>query len=100
MLSAQARYGFNQTVATVGNLALGIRLHPSLPEDTYDRQPLIGGDGRFGLVADVRLDNRDELSRALGLDRALLAEMADSNLLLLALERWGEQAVSLLLGDF
>ena len=42
-------------------IALGRRLMRTLPEDRFDRQPLTGGDGRFVLVADLRLDNRDDL---------------------------------------
>ena len=44
-----------------GPLAMGRRLFRTLPEDVHDRQPLQSRDGRLKLVADVRLDNRDEL---------------------------------------
>jgi asparagine synthase (glutamine-hydrolysing) len=77
-----------------------MRLHPCLPEDALDSQPLIGGGGRFALVADLRLDNRAELAAELRLDPAEASLLADSALLLLALERWGEAAVDRLLGDF
>ena len=89
MLAAQSRFGSLESAGRVDGLALGIRLHPILPEDEHDAQPLIGGHGRFALVADVRLDNRAELAQALGLDPAQLSVMADSAVLLLALERWG-----------
>ena len=100
ILAAQSRYGVRETAAALGDLALGLRLHPLLPEDEHDRQPLIGGDGRFALVADLRLDNRAELADSLRLDRSQASLLADSSLLLLALERWGEEAVPRLLGDF
>src|SRR5262245_53532061 len=48
-----------------GSVALGRRLMRLLPEDAFDQQPLIGGDGRYILIADVRLDNRAELTGAL-----------------------------------
>jgi asparagine synthase (glutamine-hydrolysing) len=100
MIDAQARYGTRDSSRNVGGLAIAIRLHPLLPEDENDRQPLIGGGGRFALVADVRLDNRAELAAALRLNPAEVPPLADSALLLLALERWGESAVERLLGDF
>lgn len=100
MIDAQARYGRRESAGGLDGLALAIRLHPSLPEDESDAQPLIGGEGRLALVADVRLDNRAELAEALGLDPAEASGKADSALLLLALERWGEAALDRLLGDF
>jgi asparagine synthase (glutamine-hydrolysing) len=100
MIEAQARYGTRESTGALGGLAVGLKLHPSLPEDRHDSQPLIGGRGRFALVADVRLDNRAELAAALRLDSGELSTMADSALLLAALERWGETALDRLLGDF
>ncbi|HEX8241580.1 MAG TPA: asparagine synthase-related protein [Allosphingosinicella sp.] len=100
MIEAQARFGTRRSAADLDGLAVAVRLHPLLPEDRYDVQPLIGGEGRFVLVADVRLDNRPELAAALGLDPAGTSLMADSTLLLRALERWGEAALERLLGDF
>ena len=79
---------------------MGRNLSPLLPEDDWDRQPLIGGDGRYALVADARLDNRAELASQLGLDLADTRNFADSEYLLKALERWGDNTPSYLLGDF
>jgi asparagine synthase (glutamine-hydrolysing) len=81
-------------------VALGRALAALLPEDRFDRQPLIGGGGRFALVADVRLDNRAELASALGIPVAPLAEMADSAVLLAAWERWEEESCERMIGDF
>jgi asparagine synthase (glutamine-hydrolysing) len=100
MIEAQARFGARRSAGGLADLAVAIRLHPLLTEDEHDRQPLIGGGGRFALVADVRLDNRAELAAALGLDPADISLLADSALLLLALERWGDAALDRLLGDF
>lgn len=87
-----------QTLCLAG-AAFGCALHEQLPEDRLGRQPLIGGD-RFLLVADVRLDNREELGRALGLDGAELASISDAALLLRAWMRWREGCLDRLLGDF
>src|SRR6478735_2514253 len=67
MLASQAMYGpHDQRQWSDGSLAMGRRLFRTLPEDLYDRQPLQGADGRLTLVADARLDNREELATALG----------------------------------
>jgi len=100
MIEAQSRYGSRPGSSVLGDLALAVRLHPLLPEDAFDVQPLTGGAGRFALVADIRLDNREDLAGALGLEPGRVAAMADSTLLLHALERWGESAAERLLGDF
>ena len=83
-----------------GEIVLGRALHRLLPEDLHDREPVVGGESHLRLVADVRLDNRQELAAALGLDDGGLRAMADSALLMHALEAWGEAAVPRLLGDF
>jgi asparagine synthase (glutamine-hydrolysing) len=68
MLAAQRIYGPDDGARwSDGPVALGRRLARLLPEDAYDRQPLHSADGHAVLVADVRLDNRDELCAALNL---------------------------------
>lgn len=81
-------------------IALGVRLMRRLPEDRFDIQPVAGGQGRFRLVADLRLDNRAELADMLGLPPDRLAQMADSALALAAWERWGSDCLGRLVGDF
>ena len=101
MLLAQKEYGWDKSaVKEFGPIALGRNLYALLPEDDWDEQPLVGGNGRFALVSDLRLDNRAELSRKLGITSAESATFADSDYLLRALERWGEQTPEHLLGDF
>ena len=52
------------------------------------------------LVADLRLDNREELAAVFGMGAAELRVMPDSALLLRAYKRWGEACAEHLLGDF
>ncbi|HEX8526755.1 hypothetical protein, partial [Allosphingosinicella sp.] len=69
VLASQEIYGpHDGSLWAEGPVALGRRLFRTLPEDSYDRQPLVGRDGGLVLVADVRLDNRPELAAELGLD--------------------------------
>jgi asparagine synthase (glutamine-hydrolysing) len=100
MLAAQAIYGTAESASRIDDLALGRRLFPLLAEDEFDRQPVCGGDGRCALVADIRLDNRDELRAALGRHSGSFRTLPDSQILFRALERWGEGALQRLVGDF
>jgi asparagine synthase (glutamine-hydrolysing) len=98
MLRSQAIYGPQGSAAwNGGEIAIGRALHRTLPEDAYDRAPQTGGSG-LALVADVRLDNRAPLMAELGLSHS--CPLPDAAILLHALERWGEDAVERLLGDF
>jgi len=101
MLAAQKLYGPHDSARWErdgGAIALGRCLFRTLPEDRFDRQPLAGAGGRWRLVADVRLDNRAELTAALGLAEA--AALPDSAILLAAWERWEEAVFDRLLGDY
>lgn len=80
--------------------AIGRRLYKLLPEDIFDDGPVVSADGRRVLVADLRIDNREDLCADLGLAPDEAARLADSAVLMRALERWGEQAVDRLVGDF
>lgn len=101
MLRAQQVYApeGRSRVHAAGAVALGVRLHRLLPEDAYDRGPVVDSDGRV-LVADIRMDNREDVCRALGLNPADTRQSSDTALLSLALARWDEDALSHLVGDF
>jgi asparagine synthase (glutamine-hydrolysing) len=101
MLAAQAIYGpHGERQWSDGSVALGRRLFRTLPEDLHDRQPLSDAGGRFTLVADVRLDNRDELIAALDIASGSAGGMCDAEILLATLVRWGQGALDRLAGDY
>src|SRR4051794_35842705 len=101
MLAAQELYGRHHGAQwSNGRLALGRRLMRTLPEDAFDRQPLIGGEGRYVLVADLRLDNRQELAEILRIPSPQARMLSDAAILLAAIERWEEACVEHLVGDF
>lgn len=101
MQRALALYGSDRSARwDGGDIAFGIQLARLVPEDRFDRQPLVGGGGRFTLVADARIDNRPELAAALGLPAEQTALMADAAYVLAAWERWGEGCLERLYGDF
>lgn len=83
-----------------GEISLGIQLFRMLPEDRYDRQPLVGGAGRFVLLADVRLDNRPELATELGWSVERCRMAADADYVLAAWEKWQDASFDKLIGDW
>ena len=101
MLSAQKLYGPHDGAQwSDAAVALGRRLMRVLPEDAFDRQPLVGGEGRYVLVADVRLDNRDELTEALRIPRPQARSLCDAAVLLSAIERWDESCLERIVGEY
>jgi asparagine synthase (glutamine-hydrolysing) len=83
---------------SAGPVGLGHLMMRITREDAFDVQPL--HDASLTLVADLRLDNREELAEALSIDAAALAAMPDSALLLVAYKTWGTDCVEHLVGDF
>lgn len=81
-----------------GPAALGCQHLHVTPESEHEHLPLT--EGGVTLVADVRLDNRDELLPALGVAGADAARTTDPALLLRAYLRWGEACVEHLVGEF
>jgi asparagine synthase (glutamine-hydrolysing) len=101
MLRAQEPYGPDHGAQWSGDdIALGRRLMRTLPEDVFDRQPLVGGQGRYVLVADVRLDNRGELAEELQISAPQARDLCDAAILLTVIERWGEACVEHIVGDY
>jgi asparagine synthase (glutamine-hydrolysing) len=98
MAAALARYGPDSRdagfVDGAGLIHCGF---DPIPGDTAVRQPVTGASG-WSLVADVRLDNRDEIAAALGIGRH--REITDADLLLASLEAWGLDAVARWIGGF
>lgn len=87
-------------IATVelGKLALGHCLLRVNREDLHEAQPIVDRDAV--LVADLRLDNREELAASLGIAESEQATMPDSEMLLRAWRHWGDDCAAHLLGDF
>lgn len=81
-----------------GSIGLGHRMLWTTPQSLHEELPL--RDAGYALVANARIDNREELCDLLGLDRRDLAEVTDSYLILRAYQKWGEACPTRLLGDF
>ncbi|HEX8064663.1 MAG TPA: asparagine synthase-related protein [Allosphingosinicella sp.] len=101
MLKAQQIYGPEApAMAGDGEIAVGQRLFAFGPGTLRPLPVAAGAGGSTLLVADARLDNRGELGEALGLDAAELRSLSDSGLILRVLERWEDDGVERLQGDF
>jgi len=98
MLSGQSAYGRAPAVRQDGPIAFGRSLFPILPEDRFDRGPL--KLGHHTLVADVRLDNRAELTALLNLSASVAAQMCDAALLAECLLKWDAGALDRLVGEY
>jgi asparagine synthase (glutamine-hydrolysing) len=83
-----------------GHVALGNCLLQTTPESVFEKMPASDDAETCCVTADVRLDNRVELIRALSLDKFPASKITDSELILEAYLKWGETCPAHLLGDF
>lgn len=90
MTRAIAVYGpeFQRSVL-LGEAAFGCALGFYTPEDVRKPQPVSGAGGRYSLLFDGRIDNREEIGAALGLSAGRLSEFSDAELAMRSIEKWG-----------
>ena len=81
------------------SIALGHQALWTTPEASLESLPMQVG-GRLVITGDVRLDNREELLSLLSENRMLSPAAPDCAFVLAAYEKWGEECVEHLLGDF
>jgi asparagine synthase (glutamine-hydrolysing) len=82
-----------------GPVGLGHTLLATTPELLFERQPFKHRETGCVITADVRLDNRNELLRALKLETRC-DSIGDAELILLSYVLWDEDCLNRLLGDF
>jgi len=85
---------------TDGSVGLGHRMLWTTPESLHEKLPLTNKSGDLTITADARIDNREELILNLTFNGRPRETITDSELILAAYERWGEQCPEKLLGDF
>lgn len=81
-------------------IAMGHLMLRVSPESKYDKQPLESSCGNYLLTGHFRLDYRDELGDKLGITQAELEVTPDSQLVMLAYQKWKEKFVHHLDGDW
>jgi asparagine synthase (glutamine-hydrolysing) len=85
-------------VCLEGAIGLGHRMLWTTPESLLEKLP--AQRDPWMITADARIDNRTELIEQLGLDRRESEKITDSDLILLAYGKWGEDCPEKLMGDF
>jgi asparagine synthase (glutamine-hydrolysing) len=83
-----------------GAVGFGHRMLWTTPESLLEKLPLVNQTRDLVITSDARIDNRDELISVLHLDKCPPDKITDSQLILAAYEKWGEQCPEHLLGDF
>lgn len=83
-----------------GSVGMGHRLRWTTPESLLEHMPRVDRTGNFVITADLRLDNRSELIANLNFDASYLNKITDSELVLAAYQKYGEDCPNKLLGDF
>lgn len=79
---------------------LGCRAQWITPQSVNERLPFYDPERRLAITADAIIDNRGELFSQLQVPYEDRDSMPDSLLILLAYEKWGEEAPVHLIGDF
>ena len=80
------------------SVALGHAMLWNTPESKYEYLPV--HKGAYILTMDARIDNRDELAMEVELPDRPMGEIGDSEFILGAYKKWGEECPKYLLGDF
>lgn len=83
-----------------GSVGLGHQMLWTTPESLLEKLPRVDPSGDLAITADARIDNRDELITALGLNDRPREKITDSQIILAAYVRWGDRCLEHLLGDF
>jgi asparagine synthase (glutamine-hydrolysing) len=82
------------------NIFLGCHAQWITPESVGEKLPYYDQERQLAITADAIIDNREELFSLLHVKKAKQKTMSDSELLLLAYDKWEEQCPKFLVGDF
>src|SRR4030065_2541488 len=100
-ITALLNYGLDGSSTWLsGEVALGHLMTHVTAESCVEVLPFEDSIAQLTITADARLDNREELISLLGINTAAKAETSDSQLILKAYQRWGNECPRYLLGDF
>lgn len=101
MMAAFDGYAFDTSETwRAGQLFLGSRLQWMTPESITEQLPFYDQRSGLGITADAILDNREELLGRLAISNLERAGITDSQLILAAYRKWGEDCPECLNGDF
>ena len=83
-----------------GPLAMGFQMFNTTPEAVRESQPVADPQGRYRIVFDGRVDNREDLADAIRDKGAILRDDTDAEMVLRAYECFGEDIPRRIIGDF
>jgi asparagine synthase (glutamine-hydrolysing) len=82
------------------NIFLGCHAQWITPESIGEQLPYYDHERKLAITVDAIVDNREDLFEQLQVDRRLRKTMPDSQLILRAYYKWGEESPKYLIGDF
>lgn len=82
------------------SIGLGHRMLWTTPESLLEKLPLTNSNRDLTITCDCRIDNREELLSVLDFDKHPPEKITDSQVILAAYCKWGEECPKHLLGDF
>jgi asparagine synthase (glutamine-hydrolysing) len=85
---------------TGAQIGLGHLMLYNTPESLTEKLPFYTDKTHLTITADARIDNREELFLKLEIEKAMQTTIADSTLILKSYEKYGEDCVKHLIGDF
>ncbi|CAM4113514.1 lasso peptide isopeptide bond-forming cyclase [Paenibacillus alkaliterrae] len=101
LMDALTRYPCDTAQAWhVNNIFLGCHNQWITPESIDEQNPYYDSEKGLVITADAIIDNRAELFDLLKVHKDLRKQMTDSELIMLAYDKWGEESPGFLIGDF
>ncbi|MDN3362361.1 lasso peptide isopeptide bond-forming cyclase [Priestia megaterium] len=101
IMGALQKYPANDIkVLHKGNIFLGCHAQWITPESVGEQLPYYDYERQLAITADAIIDNRDELFEKLQVERGRRKTLPDSQLILLAYQKWEEETPKHLIGDF
>ncbi len=101
MLQPMAHRGSDGSKVWLGDrIGLGHGMLWTTPESLKEVLPYCDAAADLVITADARIDNREELINALALDAVNASAISDSEIILAAYQKWGQDCPNYLLGDF
>ncbi|MGG2937780.1 asparagine synthase-related protein [Bacillus pacificus] len=82
------------------NVFLGCHTQWITPESVGEQLPFYDYERKLAITSDAIIDNRNELFQKLQIDYEVRKRITDSELILLAYQKWGRHTPKYLIGDF
>ncbi|MFD0697801.1 asparagine synthase-related protein [Paenibacillus sp. GCM10027628] len=83
-----------------GSVFMGCHAQWITPESIHEQLPYYDESNMLAITADAIIDNREELFNRLQVNYHRRKRITDSELILLAYQKWGKEAPQYLIGDF